>query len=588
MKQRYRWIAGGMATLIVVGLGYDMWQRTLDQELWGYRPLFWFLAAWVVLLVLLSRKWTVSDRRWRWLVWSSASGALLSVGFPPLPTAFLLFGAFVPLLLTERAISAARLPLRTVLFFSYNTFVLWNILTTYWVGNTAFVAGIVAIWLNAFFMAAVFTLAAWTTRQMPRVGYLPFITFWIGFEYLHLNWEISWSWLNLGNAFAALPGWIQWYEYTGIFGGTLWILGANVLLLKLYDHYRSGNLRWSIGWRIACWLIVPLVLSVVVRQQYQSDGTLRRVAIIQPNFEPHYEKFRVPRQQQLRVFLQLAQPIISDSTDYLLFPETAFGSVDLLAPRNNAQVRQIQVFLQSYPELQLISGVSAHQIFQPTDTLPPAVRRRERNGKVTLFEAYNAAIQLSADPEEFQFYKKSKLVPGAEFLPYRKLFFWLKPLVDKLDGSLEGFGGQKQRTPLVSDDGKVAAQICYESVFGEYSAGYVRAGAQAIFIMTNDGWWDNTAGHIQHLQFARLRAIESRRAIARSANTGISAFIDPLGNIRQPTKYGVRAAIEDELLFSDQTTFYVRWGDLIARVSIFTLVLLLLNAIARRLMPAKG
>ena len=95
----------------------------------------------------------------------------------------------------------------------------------------------------------------------------------------------------------------------------------------------------------------------------------------------------------------------------------------------------------------------------------------------------------------------------------------------------------------------MAPVICYESVYGEYSTGYIKKGAQAIFIMTNDGWWDNTAGHRQHLYFASLRAIEARRAIARSANTGISAFVNQRGDILQPTRYDEPIAIKTQYSF---------------------------------------
>ncbi|MBK8704010.1 MAG: hypothetical protein IPN33_10570 [Saprospiraceae bacterium] len=133
----------------------------------------------------------------------------------------------------------------------------------------------------------------------------------------------------------------------------------------------------------------------------------------------------------------------------------------------------------------------------------------------------------------------------------------------------------------------IGPAICYESVFGEYFTGYIRKGAQAIFIMTNDGWWDNTAGHRQHLWYASLRAIETRRSIARAANTGISAFVNARGDISQPTAYGEQAAIRQKITLSDQRTLYVKWGDMIARIAIFLALLWLLNTIVgvRRAKP---
>ena len=140
---------------------------------------------------------------------------------------------------------------------------------------------------------------------------------------------------------------------------------------------------------------------------------------------------------------------------------------------------------------------------------------------------------------------------------------------------------QKERSAFKASDLGVAPVICYESVFGEYTTGYVKNGANALFIVTNDGWWDNTAGHKQHLLFASLRAIETRRPIARSANTGISCLINQRGDILQPTEYDEAATVKGTLLFNDTITFYVRYGDLIGRLAGFISILLLLNVIAK-------
>ena len=173
----------------------------------------------------------------------------------------------------------------------------------------------------------------------------------------------------------------------------------------------------------------------------------------------------------------------------------------------------------------MITGVGAYRFYKDGEPHSKAVRALVRPGSedTTYYEAYNAAIQFENGVDSFQLYKKSIFVPGAEFMPFRSVFWFLKPFVDKLGGTMACYGDQEERTPFTSKKGiSVAPAICYESVFGEYMTGYIRNGAQAIFIMTNDGWWDNTAGHKQHLKFASLRAIETRRSIARAANTGIS------------------------------------------------------------------
>ena len=129
--------------------------------------------------------------------------------------------------------------------------------------------------------------------------------------------------------------------------------------------------------------------------------------------------------------------------------------------------------------------------------------------------------------------------------------------------------------------------ICYESVFGEYLSAFTKRGAEAIAIMTNDGWWDNTAGHRQHAAIANIRAIENRRPVIRAASTGISCLIDSKGNSSQRTQYDEATAIKGQVNFSNKVTFYLKWGDMIGRLAMFTSILFLLNTLVKGLLPSE-
>jgi apolipoprotein N-acyltransferase len=118
-------------------------------------------------------------------------------------------------------------------------------------------------------------------------------------------------------------------------------------------------------------------------------------------------------------------------------------------------------------------------------------------------------------------------------------------------------------------------------VYGEYCTGYVRKGAQLLAVITNDAWWGNTPGYRQHLNYSRLRAIETRRWVARCANTGVSAIIDPRGNILQRTPWWEPALLEGTVGLSTDQTFFVRNGDIVGRISVFLFALLLLAALFR-------
>ncbi|MCB0581627.1 MAG: apolipoprotein N-acyltransferase [Phaeodactylibacter sp.] len=591
MKNNIRIPAIVVLATVSIWMAADMAGRNNEELLWGYRPLVFFLAGWGALVLLFEKRYSLSPNRLRWLGLSTLSGVLLGVGFPDiLPVPFLMFVGFVPLLMVEREIAQdwGKADRWEVFKYAYHTFVLWNIIATYWVANTAFVAGIFAIWVNALLMSIPFLLFHTSRQYMPRLGYLAFIAYWLTFEFIHLRWELTWPWLTLGNSFAEFPALVQWYEYTGVFGGGLWILLANVLALQLWDAFRARQpLLWP-ALRLAGLILLPVLFSLVLYYNYEESGVEREVVVVQPNFEPHYEKFeRVPESEQISRFLELSRRQVDENTDYLVFPETSFGLVETSRINAYPAVQRIREAFQAYPRLKIITGIDAYHIFLPGEPHSHAVREQVRRpGDTMYYEILNAAIQIEPGNPEVPLYRKSKLVPGPEILPYRRVFFFLKPLVEKLEGTTAGVGTQPERSVLASDAGKIAPAICYESVFGEYVTQYIRKGAQAIFIMTNDGWWDNTAGHRQHLYFASLRAIETRRAIARSANTGISAFVSQRGDILQPTRYDEPVAIKGSIRFNDAITFYVRWGDIIARIALFASILLVLNTFVRSRMKA--
>jgi len=574
---------------IALFLGFQMKSYAEAEQLWGYRPLFFMAACWTFIILLFEFKFVKHPKGLKLLALSTLSGFLLTLGFPNIPLTFLMFIAFVPLLIIEKEVADWREGTAKweVFKYSYHAFVVWNILTTYWVMNTSFVPGIFAVLVNSFLMSIPMILFHQTKKILNnKLAYASFVAYWISFEYLHMRWELSWTWLTLGNSFAEFPSWIQWYEYTGVFGGTIWILITNVLLFKVAEkyYYKKEQLNVLSFIKPIALIVLPILISVVWYYNETDKGPEKEVVVIQPNFEPHYEKFKARKRKSFVVdrFIRLSEQQVTDSTDYLLFPETSFGQINLNRLLSNPPIRTLKKYIDQFDDLKLVSGVSAYRFLDKDEKHTRSTRTLERGKEIRYWEAYNAAIQIESKKNETQRYIKSILVPGAEIFPYSDVFFFMKPLVDALDGSVAGHGVQKYRSVLKEDGGlSIAPVICYESIYGEYTTGYIHKGANAIFIPTNDGWWDNTAGHIQHLKFARLRAIETRRSIARSANTGISAFINQRGDILQPTKYEVEGAIKSSIAFNDEITFYVRWGDMIGRLSGFLAMLLLLNTFVK-------
>lgn len=192
------------------------------------------------------------------------------------------------------------------------------------------------------------------------------------------------------------------------------------------------------------------------------------------------------------------------------------------------------------------------------------------------FDSFNTGMQINK--KGITYYHKSKLVPGVERMPFPALLKPLEQFAIDLGGTMGSLGTQNERTVFFSHHHKaaIAPVICYESIYSDYVSDYVDNGANLIFILTNDGWWENTPGHRQHLAYAKLRAIETRREIARCANTGISCFITPYGEIEQATPYWEQAIISKNIIPNNTKTFFVLFGDLISYSSSTISILLII------------
>ena len=198
------------------------------------------------------------------------------------------------------------------------------------------------------------------------------------------------------------------------------------------------------------------------------------------------------------------------------------------------------------------------------------------------YQSYNAALQIDTTTD-IQHYFKSQLVVGVEKMPYAKYLRFMNKLIISLGGTTRGWATQKERDVFISpqDSVRVAPVICWESVFGEYVCGYIKKGANFIFVITNDGWWGDTPGYRQHNAISRIRAVETRRSIARSANTGISSFINQRGDVIKKLGWWQRGALKAEINANDKLTFYVRHGDYIGRIARFFSLIILVYLFVR-------
>ena len=168
-------------------------------------------------------------------------------------------------------------------------------------------------------------------------------------------------------------------------------------------------------------------------------------------------------------------------------------------------------------------------------------------------------------------------------MPLPWVFKMLEFLVIDLGGTVGQLGVGTHPKCFDNGDAKVGPAICYEAVYGDFYGGFAREGANAMMVISNDGWWGNTPGHKRLFAFCRLRAIEHRRAIARSANTGISGFISERGDDGERMEWEERGVLTADVTLNNKTTFYTRYGDYIGRLARYVALLCLLYFMAYRI-----
>lgn len=519
-------------------------------------------------------------------------GLLLWLGWPVKPLPFLLFIALVPLLVIEDHLSRdpGTKVGRKFFLHTYLIFLVWNLGTTWWVVYATAAGAIFMLLANAFLMSIPLVMFRLTKKAAGASwGYFSLVLYWMSFEYIHLSWDLSWPWLTLGNGFAVFPEWIQWYEYTGVFGGTLWIWLVNLLLFFAFFKKRN-NADSQVAKPFLVYalllIVLPIAISYYIYYAYEETGQDIEVVVMQPNIDPYTEKFIdtenfIPFDQQLERFFQLSAKEISPSTAFLVWPETAIDYQFREERINDYPLfNRIEQFKDQYPDLSLLSGLVSYTVYENKESSLPSSRY---DSQIGYFDMFNAAMFLSDD--HVSFYHKSKLVPGVEVMPYPQVFGFISELLFDLGGTSGGYGRQKEKTVFYNEEGVgVAPSICYESIYGDYMRQFVLNGANLIFIITNDGWWWKSEGYKQHLHYATLRAVETRRSIARSANTGVSCFINQRGDILQPTDFWVQDVIKGTIKSNDKITFYTQYGDYLARTACWLSILVFLAAFVKKRM----
>ncbi len=529
------------------------------------------------------------------LILSILTGLLLVLSWPARGFPFLIFFAFIPLLFLEDHINSLKYKVRARTFFvhAWLSFLIFNLFTTWWIMYATLPGMIAAVILNSLFMTLPWLLMHLSRRILPsRQGPVSLIMFWLAFEFLHGRWELSWSWLDLGNVFAGYPAWVQWYAYTGTAGGALWILAINILLFLAIKQMRKGWFearKARINALMALSLfIVPAMFSFHTWLRYEEDASPTHVVVVQPAQDP-YDPAVSQQEVAERVehMIALADEKINPATRFVVTPE---GANPRGIWRHEAEmhytIRRIREHQEEHPGVTWLLGSFVYAFYDDEDDIPASARLHQQHNR--FYDVFNAAVMIPP-AGDLQYHYKYKLVPGIERMPYFTLLRPLGRLVDRFGGIAGSLGTSESQEVMISPEQiRIAPSICYESIYGDYTRGFMLHGASMLFIMTNDGWWRDTPGYRQHNQYARLRAIETRRSIARSASTGISAFINQRGETIKETAWWEATAIAADINKNHRLTFFSRSGNYLGRFATFLGALFILYMISQRIIGRQG
>ena len=510
------------------------------------------------------------------LVGLSVMGGILSgLAWTGWCSGLILLIAFVPFFLIENYLFENPKRFTPNAFFIYLLpgFVIFSLIALGWM-RVASITGAICVIMGLSFLMAFTTWLAHIVRlragNLP--GFISMITFWLGYEYISLNINIISPWLNLGNGLSKDILFIQWYDVTGTAGGSLWILLSNLFLAIVLVTSLAKKRRNAVY--LIIWLLIIIIPSFASIYRYYTiklnNQNGSEVIIIQPNTDPYTEKFTIPFEDQLKKVITQANSRITEKTEWVITPETTIddpANLDDLA--NDKYVKMIKGMIKQYPRIDVVTGLVTYRLY-PAMKEAPTVSARKIDASGLYYDHFNSAVQIDSG-KSFGIYHKSKLVPGIEMQFSNGPGRFITRILPYLGGTRWGYGIQEDRVCFehTSTFMKIAPVICYESVFGKFVTDYVKKGAEAIFIITNDGWWKNTNGYKQHLYYASLRAIETRRPVVRAANTGVSSIIDIRGKRTYETGWWTRAIIKGEIYPETRITTYVKYGDSLLVGSLF-------------------
>jgi len=496
------------------------------------------------------------------------SGLLLCIIFPKFDMEILAWVSLVPLLFAiqrENLLTSLYLGFTTG-FVSFLGILYWVIVAVHTYGRihiipSSLILLLLVVYVSLYLAVFAFLLNFIRSRiQWDMVVVAPFL--WVSLEYVRSFFLTGFPWAALGySQYMNLP-FIQVGDITGVYGISFLILLVNSAIYDFISIMGRGErpppLREGVVVLVILFVVFGYGVAQIKRVEKISSRQRKiKIGLAQGNIDQSIKWNTAYQEKTLRIYQKLSSILARQKPSIIIWPETA-------TPFLFQSEERYQPWVMEVPE-----KTDAYLLFGS-----PSYDRVK--GKV---EYYNSAYLLSPGKEIIGRYDKIHLVPFGEYVPFSKFLFFL--------GSLSAVGNlspgklvQNLRFP----SGDFGVLICYEIIFPNLCRKFVKEGAEFLVTITNDAWFGRTSAPHQHLSMATFRAIENRVSIARAANTGISAFIDAKGEIRQRSGLFTQETLVGQIGPRIEKTFYTRYGDVFALVSSAFALLLLLLAYFKRIL----
>ena len=515
-----------------------------------------------------------------------ASGVLLTCAFDNIGAGFAAWFAIGLLLLGLRDAGPKHAFYIGLLagFVHYTTLLYWLVPTMRVFGPLPLGLAVGALLLLSFYLAlyvSVFSVALTAAVRRPLFLLIAAPVFWVSLEYAKTFLFTGFPWGLIGySQYSYLPL-IQSADLFGVYGVSFFVVAINAAVFVIALHVRrlswgpDGSNRVPARWEaLLCAGIIALAFfgngwygsSRIADVDMRAEAADKiGVSVVQGNFEQAIKWDDEFISKTIERYIRLSEEAMAFSPDLVVWPETAMPFYFL---REKDYTDRVLEGLERMDAWFLI-GSPAYEL----------------EGGTGDFIFYNTAYLFDPETRLSGAYDKVHLVPFGEYVP---LGDWL-PFIGRMVHSIGDFRPGEPGTILPANKADLGVQICYEIIFPRYSARMVENGGNLIVNITNDAWFGETAGPVQHFSMTVFRAVENRKSLVRSANTGISAFVDPAGRILEQTRLNETAAIyRDMPVMAGDQTLYTNYPDILPAFCILMSFLIAAAAGIRRKRNKRG